>query len=596
MKTLILTSLLLSCGGVPIALDAGLTGGGTGFGGGNFSTNGGGIASGGGDASAGGTASSGGGTAASGGGSISSGGGSVSSAGGTASSGGGTSSGGGSVSSGGGTASSGGGSVSSGGGTVASGGGSVSSGGGSVSSGGGTVASGGGTVAAGGGTPLGYFVSTSGIDTAAGTFVAPFKTIQRAITAVGVGSGNIFVRAGTYAAKISITGTGASTEGILSLQPYNNESVIIDGSGLTVANGQQGLITLTSRSNVTIQNFEIRNFRGTRNNVPLGIYVTGHGSNLSILNNHIHDIVQMQESCNGGDAFGLAVYGTDATPWTNVRIEGNEVNNLKTGCSESLTVNGNVDGFNITGNNVHNNDNIGIDAIGFEGSGPTPAVDQARNGTIRGNTVANITSFGNPAYGNARAADGIYVDGAKNIVIEQNTVRNVDIGIEVASEMSGRASSYVLVRNNAVANSASAGVSIGGYDSMRGSTDHCIILNNTLYQNSTELQAQFYVTTTLFQNNLLYNSTGTYRSGSQTGITSVTNLQKTGTVANVFVGAPLNLRPATSVMAIGTGTNLSACPSGFTCPSIWTLPLHGNTDVMVNPRVVGGIDIGAYEQ
>jgi hypothetical protein len=50
-------------------------------------------------------------------------------------------------------------------------------------------------------------------------------------------------------------------------------------------------------------------------------------------------------------------------------------------------------------NIVHNNDNIGVDAIGFEGVGPAGS-DQAKYGVISGNTVYNISSYGNPAYGN----------------------------------------------------------------------------------------------------------------------------------------------------------------------------------------------------
>ena len=47
-------------------------------------------------------------------------------------------------------------------------------------------------------------------------------------------------------------------------------------------------------------------------------------------------------------------------------IDGNEVHHLKTGSIESLVVNGNVTNFRITHNIVHDNNNIGIDVIGFE--------------------------------------------------------------------------------------------------------------------------------------------------------------------------------------------------------------------------------------
>ena len=55
-------------------------------------------------------------------------------------------------------------------------------------------------------------------------------------------------------------------------------------------------------------------------------------------------------------------------------------------------LNGNVTGFEVTNNRVHDNNNIGIDFIGFEGTCPDPALDRARDGVCRGNVVWNISS------------------------------------------------------------------------------------------------------------------------------------------------------------------------------------------------------------
>jgi hypothetical protein len=90
----------------------------------------------------------------------------------------------------------------------------------------------------------------------------------------------------------------------------------------------------------------------------------------------------------GGNGFGIAVYGTDANaPISELVIDGNEVHHLKTGSSESLVVNGNVTNFRITHNIVHDNNNIGIDVIGFERTAPNPSVDQARDGVVSENLV-----------------------------------------------------------------------------------------------------------------------------------------------------------------------------------------------------------------
>jgi hypothetical protein len=142
-------------------------------------------------------------------------------------------------------------------------------------------------------------------------------------------------------------------------------------------------------------------------------------------------------------------YGTSAKlPISDLVIDGNEVHHLKTGLSESLVVNGNVSGFRITRNIVHDNNNIGIDVIGFEQTAPDPAVDRARDGVVSENSVYNITSEGN--LGDFPESDGIYVDGGTRIVIERNIVHDVDYGIDLESEHFGGSTSHVVARNNLI--------------------------------------------------------------------------------------------------------------------------------------------------
>jgi hypothetical protein len=247
----------------------------------------------------------------------------------------------------------------------------------------------------------------------------------------------------------------------------------------------------------------------------LGINVIGAGSHIELLKNNVHHIEQnfngRDAPGRGGNGFGIAVYGADAKiPISELVIDGNEVHHLKTGSSESLVVNGNVTHFRITHNVVHDNNNIGIDVIGFERTAPDPAVDQARDGVVSGNLVYNITSRGNPAYRNDESSDGIYVDGGARILIEQNVIHDVDFGIELASEHQNRATSHVTARNNLIYHCHTAGVSIGGYAPERGRTEHCTVINNTLYDNDTsrtgsgEFQMQWNMTDNMFANNIVY--------------------------------------------------------------------------------------------
>ena len=462
---------------------------------------------------------------------------------------------------------------------------------------GGGVATGGGT-ATGGGGPVGtsYFVAPDGDDANAGTIAAPFKTIGHAVSIASADplGATVLLRAGTWSEKVSISqGTKP-----LVLAAYAGEAAIIDGTGLTVANGQQGLIDVT-RGNVTIDGLELRNFRSTTSAVPLGVFAHGSGDGLTLRRTHIHHIATTVGSCNGtgGNAFGLAIYGTDTTPWTNVVVSENELDHLTLGCSESLSLNGNVDGFEVTKNQVHDNDNIGIVAIGFEGTAPTPALDQARNGRIAENQVWNIASRENPAYAGESSADGIYVDGATRITIERNVVHHADLGVEVASEHQGRSSSWVLVRNNVVFGSVQAGLSLGGYAASVGNADHDVFLNNTLSDNTVELQLQFHVSESVFQNNVVFNAAGDFLAGSANGLTQVANLKKSGAAAMVFItpGSDFHTVAALASQVVDQGAAFS-CPAGWACPPVWGAVLTGEFDVAGNARSNGAIDLGAFEQ
>jgi len=445
----------------------------------------------------------------------------------------------------------------------------------------------------------------------------------------------VFVRGGTYNALTTFPHSGSAGGGYITFENYPGETATVDGTGLTIPGGQAGLFTLDSASYLVIEGFQLQNYSTSKlSQVPIGIYITGAGSNVQIVNNTIHDIdtnAATNPSQCGSNAFGMTVYGTKAPQAVDgLAVAGNEIFHTRTGCSETLSLDGNVEHFAVVDNLVHDVNNIGIGAIGFEGVSPNPAFDQARHGVIRGNTVFNITSFGNPDYGKQYAADGIYVDGGTAITIEQNLVRNVDLGIELASEHKGHVTSYVTVRNNLIYSGNSAGLSIGGYGAARGGTDHCTVVNNTLYDNdikktgSGEFQIQYHATNNVFENNILYAgpqnlflhdfTTSTpdpaaidfnlyyALAGAAKGVWDWQHvryagyakyLSATGLDADspafsdplfISAGAPPGLDIAPSSPAAGTGTPLGTA-------------ITGSVDFAGNRRVRSGkINIGAYEK
>jgi hypothetical protein len=359
-----------------------------------------------------------------------------------------------------------------------------------------------------------FYVATTGKDSNPGSVAAPWRTIQHAADTARAGS-TVYVRGGIYEELVSISASGNASDGFITFKSYPGETAILDAEHFTPS-GRQAVLTIQNQSYVRIEGFEIRNFHTAEHRLaPLGISVMGAGSHIELLKNNVHHIEQTfpgrDAPGSGGNGFGIAVYGTNAQiPITDLVIDGNEVHHLKTGSSESLVVNGNVTNFRITHNVVHDNNNIGIDVIGFERTAPDPAVDQARDGLVSGNLVYNITSRGNPAYRDDESSDGIYVDGGTRILIEQNVIHNVDFGIELASEHKDRATSYITARNNLVYHCHTAGVSIGGYAPERGRTVHSAVVNNTLYDNDTsatgsgEFQMQWNMADNLFENNIVY--------------------------------------------------------------------------------------------
>jgi len=482
-----------------------------------------------------------------------------------------------------------------------------------------------------------YYVSTLGRDSNPGTFSKPWKTIQHAADSVHPGD-TVYVRGGVYNKLVNMKVSGSASAGFITFSSYPGELATVDGTGLTIPGGQWGLFTIQDQSYIVINGFEVRNYRTSSTaDVPIGIYIFGAGGNVQIVNNHIHDIVTTAKTnpwlCSS-NAFGLTVYGTRAPASINgLAIIGNEVDHLKTGCSETLSVDGNVEYFSISNNLVHDDDNIGIDAIGFEKVSPEQKYDQARDGEIRGNTVYNITSFGNPDYGPQYAADGIYVDGGTRIIIEQNLIHNVDLGVEVASEHHNHVASLVTVRNNVIYFDNSNGISIGGSDpNMNGGSDHCAIVNNTLFKNGTkginnnsgEFQIQNHATNNIFENNIAYanteaqflysiavtpphpafidynlyystvgasNGNWTWLTHNYTGYTLYRQKTKLDRDSPEFldpqfidIGTPLDLDVQPGSPAVGAGIDLG--------PAV-----AGTVDFAGNPRIQNGqINIGAYEQ
>jgi hypothetical protein len=463
-----------------------------------------------------------------------------------------------------------------------------------------------------------FFVATNGSDANPGTQARPWRTIQKAANSVPAGS-TVDIRGGTYHERVVVRVSGAPGAWI-TFRNHDGEHVRIDGGGLGPFDGIAGLIAIDSRSYIAVQGLELAHFHDFADSfVPAGVFVTGTAHHIALRDLDVHDI-----QTKSADAHGIAVYGTSgATPIHDVVIDGNAVHDNHLGSSESVVVNGNVRGWAITHNHVYRNDNIGIDAIGFEGKAPRD--DQARDGVIADNLVTDIDTIGNPAYeeedGNCRCADAIYIDGGRDILIERNTLLRSNIALEIASEHADGSASNVLARDNLLADSTTIGLAMGGYDRERGSTVNARVVNNTLIDNDTlhtgsgEVLLQFQVYDSQLLNNVIVandqailmanpytENAGNVVDGNDWWVRGAPPSAASWQWKNVTYGSFTAYRRGTGNDAHGLfadprqGTGGRLLPGSPAIDAGIGTPLAGMTDLYGAPRRQGrAIDIGAVE-
>jgi hypothetical protein len=333
----------------------------------------------------------------------------------------------------------------------------------------------------------GFFVSTTGNDANPGSITQPFKTIQHALDVAANPGDTIEVRAGTYHEKLTMGHSGSAAGGLITLEAYPGEHVLLDGKGAPsddVGFGEN-MVQIINQSYVKLVGFEIAYDSGVKvQDDAFGVRVQGSGSNVEIRNNVVHDITGSVSAGLAGA--GIHVYGSSTTTaYSNIVIDGNQIYHCQPGDSqtETLTVNGNVDSFQITNNLIHDVNNIGIDMIGGEAdvfglAAGTQNLPVARDGVCSHNTVYNEHAN----YGGGYAA-GIYVDGGINITLADNVSYKNDMGLEVGAENHGYVASGVVVENNLLYLNTQAGLVFGGYQASVGRVENCSFINNTVYKN-----------------------------------------------------------------------------------------------------------------
>ncbi|HYC00961.1 MAG TPA: choice-of-anchor Q domain-containing protein [Candidatus Limnocylindrales bacterium] len=292
---------------------------------------------------------------------------------------------------------------------------------------------------------------------------AQHTTIQAALDAAGAGD-TVLVAPGTYVEKIHFPSSGSPGSPIVLQSSGGAAATILSGAGVPGDN----IVLIDGRSHVSIVGFTVRDNTGV--NDGSGIRVLGSGKGIEIRDNVIREI-------RGNNAMGITVYATEPQPIEDLVIEGNEIFDCEPEPSEALVLNGNVRAFEVSGNYVHDVNNIAIDFIGGETDiQPNPSL-VAREGVCRDNLVERCGSG---------FSGGIYIDGGRDIVVESNTVTGCDLGIEVGAENAGIVASGNVVRSNVVYGNRVVGIIFGGYSAGVGRANANFFYNNTLYKNGTD--------------------------------------------------------------------------------------------------------------
>jgi len=461
-----------------------------------------------------------------------------------------------------------------------------------------------------------YYVSTTGNDSNPGTQAQPWRTIQHAANTVGAGS-TVYIMAGTYTETVWVNVSG-SAGNYITFTHFGSDVVTIDGGSTGT---QTVLFTISGQNYLIVDGLHFTNATG---NFSSGIYITNGASHIQIKNNQISNI---HFSNNPNDPVTsstnvnpLVVYNQNgSTACTDILIQNNQIFDCRTGFSEALTLNGNVDGFEVSGNTVHDITNIGIDLAGGYGVSNNSATDMARNGTVKDNVVYNCVS-------SYAVSAGIYVDGGQNIIVERNTSYANGRGFEVGAEQAGHTTTGITVRDNIAWQNQGAGIGIGGYDYPNtGKVTNSQVLNNSFYDNNKnntwvgELLVEYSENCTI-KNNIFYgkntqrmmivtrlNSTGLtinynqyyhpdgatlmkvdYEGAVYTGFSAYQS--GAGQDAQSAFGDPLFANTATPDLNIQSGSPaINAGDPAFVAGA-------GETDFAGNARVVGsGVDLGAYE-
>jgi hypothetical protein len=345
------------------------------------------------------------------------------------------------------------------------------------------------------GSPVGPPTSCTVTFTSSGTVTSATVNAWIASNENSITSPTTVCLSGTFDQPLHVW--GKSNAALLELAPEPGQAATLDLGQVQAADtdpnqywSDTGGISIVDSRSVEVYGLTVENytFDGT-SHAPAGIYVTvrsdtantnqsvfphlsacylneGSCGDIYILGNTVKDVTNAADEnatdrllCGNAkvDAYGIAIVsaGSSSTEaLQHVVVEDNTVSGTRTGQSETVTFNGDLEDFLADGNLIGPADNIGIDTIGWE-----TGKSRARYGLVEGNTVHDVDTYDNTSYGRwsngtceprQENAAGIYDDGASYVWIDGNAVWNTDQGIDLDVETASRSTDHLLVSGNTV--------------------------------------------------------------------------------------------------------------------------------------------------
>jgi len=329
-----------------------------------------------------------------------------------------------------------------------------------------------------------YYISPTGNDdTGDGSLTKPWQTLHKAMFTIPFDENavDINLRKGTYVLSEALyinEQRGGSESETFRIRNYETENAILDGSLIPDFGA---MISIASANNVTIEGLEMTNLIGNKS----GLYIAGASANISILNNKIHgmhwttDDTAAASPSPSDNLSPMVILGNNENPMTSVSILNNEIYDMTTGYSEAVKIVGNVDGFLVQGNEVHDISNICIVAAGnYAWVGLDDAsINHARNGIISHNETYRCVSP-------IAASAGIYVDGGQDVFVSENYSHHNIVGFSVGSEQPGTAEQITLSHNQSTMNTQ-AGLVLGT-QTEGADVSNIVVTDNSFENNYTD--------------------------------------------------------------------------------------------------------------